>query len=124
MLVVAIAIKLASVIECIASQISNKPSPISIWNRNSKVQSRNLPVPSLLILPTDLPLPLPSRLYLQPLRLIVTTRKVVEEPSNNCTFHHLIFIMHQVANDILGQQSNRIVGLYDAILTCSSSFKR
>ena len=46
--------------------ITREPSPISIWNRNRNVQSRDLPVPSLLILPTDLPLPLPSRFYPQP----------------------------------------------------------
>ena len=38
-----------------------------IWNRINEVQSRNLPIPSLLVLPNDLllplPLPLPSRFY-------------------------------------------------------------
>ena len=35
-----------------------------IWNRNNKVQSRDLPVPSLLVLPNELPLlPLSARFY-------------------------------------------------------------
>ena len=34
-----------------------------IWTRNNKVQSRDLPIPSLLVLPNDFPLPLPSRFY-------------------------------------------------------------
>ena len=39
-----------------------------IYNRN-KVQSNNLPVPSLPVLPTDLPLPLPSQFYPPPLQV-------------------------------------------------------
>ena len=46
-------------------QTSSKPSPILIWNQNNKLPSPDLPVPSLPVLPTDLPLllPLPFRFY-------------------------------------------------------------
>ena len=37
-------------------QTLSKPSPILIWNQNNKLHSPDLPVPSLPVLPTDIPL--------------------------------------------------------------------
>ena len=42
-----------------------------IWNRSNKVQSRDLPVPGLPILPNDLPLSLPSQFYPLPRRVAI-----------------------------------------------------
>ena len=58
-------------------QTSSKPSPILInitWNRNSKLHSRDLPVPSPLVLSNNLPLPLSSRFYPQPLNICINDR--------------------------------------------------
>ena len=51
-----------------------------IWNRNNKVQSRDLSIPSLPVLPNDLPLPLPFRFY--PLPYVISGHCVYKESQN------------------------------------------
>ena len=81
---------------------------ISIWNRNSKVQSCDLPVPSLLILPTDLLFPLSSRLYPQPANL---PSYQVSDPSVSA---HMVTMYHTCMAHYKSTKSAYLLRVLDA----------